>query len=123
MTYPERHRTWMLGAAVSAGVTLRLLYAFLAQVEPWSDFESYVSIAHNIVRGVPIHTRLAPGYPFFLSGVYLLQGSIEAVWVAETRRVPVGRPVVEDHLVTLVESLIAKGHTVTGGGAAHRDDR
>ena len=75
-------RNTVLWIAVGVGVTLRLLYAFLAQVEPWSDFESYVSMAHNIVRGVPIHTRLAPGYPVFLSGVYLLQGSIEAVWVA-----------------------------------------
>ncbi|HCR17600.1 MAG TPA: hypothetical protein DIU35_08955, partial [Candidatus Latescibacteria bacterium] len=74
---------WVL---VALGVSIRLVYAFSARVEPWSDFEAYDRMAENIIDGLGWHSRglsaISPGYPAFLAGLYIIHRSIESAWIA-----------------------------------------
>lgn len=85
--------TWRNDAAfiwliVAAGVSLRLVYSFLAEVQPWSDFDAYDRMARNIIEGTGWHSRglslISPGYPVFLALVYLIYYGLAAAWVANS---------------------------------------
>ena len=67
--------------AILVGTAIRLLYAFVAQVEPWSDFESYLSAAHRINDGLSLQLRQSPGYPIFLSIFLRLYDGLVTIWL------------------------------------------
>ena len=81
----EHRAVWLIAAG---GFAIRLLYAFWAQVEPWSDFAAFHKMALNILDGAGWHpsgrglSNLAPAYPALVSLVFALQTELDCAWIA-----------------------------------------